>query len=142
MKVNKAQAVWTGTLKEGSGQMSFADSGVAFPYSFRSRFEDGNGANPEMLIGAAHAGCFSMAFANMLTEKGYKPKEIAATAEIKLESTGKGFAITSSHLIVEGEVEGIDEQTFQQIAAQAKEGCPVSKALASLDITMDAKLKK
>ncbi|MGV8095294.1 MAG: OsmC family protein [Mangrovibacterium sp.] len=142
MKVNKAKAIWTGNLKEGSGQMSFDRSTISFPYSFKSRFENGDGANPEMLIGAAHAGCFSMAFSNMLAEKGYEPKEILTTAEIKLESTDKGFSITSSHLIVEANVKDIDEETFQQIAKDAKEGCPVSKALASLNITLEAILKK
>lgn len=141
MKINKAKAVWTGTLKEGNGQMSFDKSGVSFPYSFKSRFENGDGANPEMLIGAAHAGCFSMAFSNMLTEKGYKPVEISTTAEITLDSADKGLRITSSHLIVEAEVEDIDRETFQKIAKEAKEGCPVSQALASVNITMDATLK-
>jgi len=141
MKINKAKAVWTGTLKEGSGQMSFERSGVSFPYSFKSRFENGDGANPEMLIGAAHAGCFSMAFSNMLAEKGYKPVEILTTAEVKLDMTDQGPKITASHLIVEAEVGDIDEATFQQIAKEAKAGCPVSQALSSLDITLDAKLR-
>lgn len=141
MKISKAKAVWTGTLKEGSGQMSFDRSGVSFPYSFKSRFENGDGANPEMLIGAAHAGCFSMAFSNMLSEKGYKPLEISTTAEIKLDSTDQGLRITSSHLVVEAEIENIDNETFQKIAGEAKEGCPVSQALASVAITLDATLK-
>ncbi|MEN6457138.1 MAG: OsmC family protein [Prolixibacteraceae bacterium] len=141
MKTNKAKAIWTGTLKEGNGQMSFDRSGVSFPYSFKSRFENGDGANPEMLIGAAHAGCFSMAFSNMLSEKGYEPVEISTTAEIRLDSTDKGLRITSSHLIVEAKVGEIDEETFQEIAKEAKEGCPVSQALASVRITLSATLK-
>ncbi|MEL7589121.1 MAG: OsmC family protein [Prolixibacteraceae bacterium] len=141
MKVNKSQAVWKGNLKEGSGQMSFEHSKISFPYSFKSRFADGDGANPEMLIGAAHAGCFSMAFSNMLTEEGFDPKEITTQAEVKLDSTDSGFKIISSHLTVTADIDDIDEQTFQRIAKSAKDGCPVSQALASLEITLEASLK-
>jgi osmotically inducible protein OsmC len=142
MKISKAQAVWTGNLKEGSGQMSFDRSGISFPFSFKSRFENGDGANPEMLIGAAHAGCFSMAFAAMLAEQGYTPGKISTDSEIKLDSSDDGMRIVSSHLTAEAEVDGIDEETFLKIAAQAKEGCPVSRALGTVQITLDARLKK
>ena len=138
MKINKAHAVWKGNLKEGNGQMQLDKSSIEFPYSFKSRFEDGKGSNPELLIGAAHAGCFSMAFANELSGAGFEVKEVATTAEIKLEP-GKG--IVESHLIVEADVVGIGEDEFQKIANGAKENCPVSKALAAISITMEAKLK-
>ena len=138
MKINKSHAIWTGNLKEGKGQMTLDKSSIEFPYSFKSRFEDGKGSNPELLIGAAHAGCFSMAFANELDGAGYEVKEVATTAEIKLEP-GKG--IVESHLIVEAEIVGIGEDEFQKIATRAKENCPVSKALGAITITMDATLK-
>ena len=142
MKINKAHAVWNGNLKEGKGKMDFYKSGTSFPYSFKSRFENGEGANPEMLIGAAHAGCFSMALSNMLTEEGYDPVEVSTTAEIKLDSADDGFKIVGSHLIVEADIPGIDKDAFMQIAEKAKDGCPVSQALSALEITMDARLKK
>ncbi|HKJ43187.1 MAG TPA: OsmC family protein, partial [Sunxiuqinia sp.] len=114
---------------------------VEFPFSFKSRFENGVGSNPESLIGAAHAGCFSMAFSNMLAEAGFEPTEVSTTAEIKLDTVDGGPKITESKLIVEAVVPGIDEAKFQEIAEEAKKGCPVSQALSSLKITLDAKLK-
>jgi osmotically inducible protein OsmC len=140
MKLNKAHAVWRGNLKDGSGQMQLDKSSIEFPYSFKSRFEDGKGSNPETLIAAAHAGCFSMAFANELAGAGYEVKKIATTAEIKLDVGDGGAKISESHLIVEAEVKGIGEEAFQKIAKGAKENCPVSKALSAITITMDAKL--
>ena len=140
MKLNKSQAVWKGNLKDGDGVMQLGNSSIEFPFSFKSRFEDGNGSNPELLIGAAHAGCFSMAFSNMLSEKGFVPKEVSTTATIKLEMEG-GATITESHLSVVADVPGIDNDLFQEIAEEAKKGCPVSRALSSLKITLDAKLK-
>jgi osmotically inducible protein OsmC len=137
MKINKAHAVWKGNLKDGNGQMQLDKSSIEFPFSFKSRFEDGKGSNPEILIGAAHAGCFSMAFANELSGAGYEVKKVSTTAEIKLEP---GQGIVKSHLIVEAEVAGIEEEAFQKIAKSAKENCPVSKALSAITITMDAKL--
>ena len=141
MKVNKAHAVWNGNLKDGSGQMKFDRSKIEFPFSFKSRFENGEGSNPETLIGAAHAGCFSMAFSNMLAEKGYVPKEVATTAAITLEMLDGGPKITESKLTVEAVVPGIDEELFQKIATEAKEGCPVSQALSAIKITLEASLK-
>lgn len=140
MKINKAKAVWQGDLKSGKGEMGFAKSGTSFPFSFKSRFEDGEGANPEMLIGAAHAGCFSMAFSNMLSEEGFTPDEVNTEAHVKLDQTDGGFKIVSSHLEVQGKVPGISEDQFKEIAEKAKEGCPVSQALGAIEITMSASL--
>jgi len=111
------------------------------PYSFGSRFESGKGSNPEEVIGAAHAGCFSMALSLMLGEAGYEPKSVETNAEVSIEQDGGGFTITSIHLTTRGSVPGIDEATFKQHAENAKGGCPVSKALAGPKITLDAALK-
>jgi len=140
MKINKAHATWKGNLKKGTGEMGFEKSKTNFPFSFKSRFEDGEGANPEMLIGAAHAGCFSMAFSNMLSEAGFEPEKVATTAEVKLDSVDGGFKITGSHLVVQAVVPGISEEKFSEIAEQAKVGCPVSQALSAIDISMEATL--
>ncbi len=142
MKINKAKAFWQGNLKDGNGRMQFVNSDTEFPFSFKSRFEDGVGANPEMLIGSAHAGCFSMAFANILDGEGYAPKEVNTVAHIKLDQVDGGFKITESHLEVEADVPGIDEDLFQKLAIKAKEGCPVSQALGAIKISLDARLKK
>jgi len=141
MKTNTASAVWKGNLKSGSGQMSLGKSKVAFPFSFSSRFENGEGSNPETLIGAAHAGCFSMAFSNMLSEKGHEPNSVSTSAKIILDMVDGGFRITESQLSVEADVPGIDEGLFQKLALEAKENCPVSKALTSVKISLNAKLK-
>ena len=141
MKINKAKAVWKGDLKSGNGEMGFEKSGTKFPFSFVSRFKDGEGANPEMLIGAAHAGCFSMAFSNMLSEAGFKPIEVNTVAEVKLDMVDESFKIIGSHLKVVAEVPEITDEEFQEIAAKAKAGCPVSQALSSIDISLDARLK-
>lgn len=136
----KASAVWHGTLKEGAGTLS-TGSGVlaALPYSFKTRFEGQPGTNPEELIGAAHAGCFSMAFSMILGMAGFTPDKIETTATITLDPVEGGFAITASHLDVVCAIPGIDETTFQDLAAKAKAGCPVSKLLYAT-ITMDARL--
>jgi len=136
-----ASAVWTGSLKEGKGTIS-TETGVLSnaPYGFRSRFEDGPGTNPEELIGAAHAGCFSMALSMLLGMNGLTAERIETKAEVTLEKVGEGFAITASHLDVSARVPGTDAGTFEKIARQAKEGCPVSK-LMNAAITMDARLE-
>ncbi|MFW6265220.1 MAG: OsmC family protein [Halanaeroarchaeum sp.] len=139
MPQRTANAVWNGTLKGGDGQMAFGSGAFEGAFSFASRFEEGDGTNPEELIGAAHAGCFSMAFANELDDAGYDPVSVETEATITL-SMEDGPKITTSHLETTAEVEGIDEETFQEIAEGAKEGCPVSQALASIDITLDATL--
>lgn len=110
-------------------------------YSFASRFEEGEGTNPEELIGAAHAGCFSMALSLELSEAGYDPESIDTQAEVTFEVSDGEPAITGIKLITEANVPGIDNDTFQQFAEGAKEGCPVSKALAGTSITLDASLK-
>ena len=139
MKKN-ASAVWTGSVKEGGGTIS-TETGVLnkTPYGFKSRFEDGPGTNPEELIGAAHAGCFSMALSLMLGEAGFTPDSINTKVAITLEKKPDGFAITSSHLSVVAKVPGIDAAKFDEIVNAAKIGCPVSKLLKT-EISMDAKL--
>ncbi len=135
-----ASAVWTGGLKDGQGKIS-TDSGVLSEtqYSFSTRFEDGKGTNPEELIAAAHAGCFSMALSGQLGQAGLTAESIRTTASVRLEKTEAGFAITSVHLEVRARVPGADEQAFEKAATNAKEGCPVSKVLKA-EITMDAVL--
>ena len=137
----KGSAVWTGGLRDGNGTVSSA-SGVLdnTQYSFSTRFENGKGTNPEELIGAAHAGCFSMAFAAALEKAGFKADRIATEAAVSLEKVGEGFAITAVHLTVHGKVPHLESAQFQEIAAGAKAGCPVSKVL-NAKITMDATLE-
>lgn len=141
MPTRNGHARWEGTLKEGKGTIDFANGAFTAPYSFSSRFEEGAGTNPEELIGAAHAGCFSMAFSLMLTQAGFTPGYVDTTAQISLTpKEGGGFRIAKSHLVCEAKVPGIDEATFQDLAGKAKAGCPVSAALSGLEITIDAKL--
>ena len=140
MPVRKASAVWNGTLKDGSGSMKLASGAYEGPYSFGSRFEDAPGTNPEELIGAAHAGCFSMALSAGLGKAGYDATRVETTARVHLEKVGEGFEITKIKLTSEAEVPGIDEATFQEHALGAKENCPVSKVLAAAEIELDAKL--
>jgi lipoyl-dependent peroxiredoxin len=137
----KGSAVWTGGLKDGKGTIS-SQSGVLkdTQYSFATRFENGIGTNPEELIGAAHAGCFSMAFAAALEKNGFKADRIATEAAVSLEKVGEGFGITAVHLTTTGKVPGITDEKFQEIAKAAKAGCPVSKVL-NATITLDAKLE-
>lgn len=140
MKRN-ASAQWQGDLKQGHGHIS-SDSGVLAEteYSFGTRFEQDKGTNPEELIAAAHAGCFSMALSMMLGEAGLTPERIDTKASVSLDQVEGGFAITAIHLDVAAEVPGADQQAFDQAANQAKEGCPVSKVL-NATITMDARLE-
>ena len=136
----KASAQWQGSLKEGTGTLSTGSGAlIDKPYSFKTRFEGEQGTNPEELIGAAHAGCFSMAFSMILGLAGFTPDKIATTATITLEPKDGGFAITASHLDVTASITGIDEATFQDLAGKAKAGCPVSKLL-NATITMEARL--
>lgn len=137
----KAWAVWTGSVKEGGGTIS-TETGVLkeAPYGFKSRFEGGKGTNPEELIGAAHAGCFSMALSSMLGAEGFTPETIETHAEVTLDKSGEGFEITKSHLVVTAKIPGIDKAKFDEIAGKAKAGCPVSKLLKA-EITMDATLE-
>lgn len=140
MAVRKANAKWEGNLKDGKGEMRFGSGAFEGRYSFASRFEEGEGTNPEELIGAAHAGCFSMALAGGLTSAGFEPKSIQTTANVHLEKLEGGFSITRVHLETEAEVPGIDENTFQERAKSAKDSCPVSMALGGLEIHVTAKL--
>ena len=140
MPVRKADAVWEGDIRGGNGKVSLGSGAFEGRYSFGSRFEEGAGTNPEELIGAAHAGCFSMALSGGLGRGGHTPKRIATTAKVHIEKVGEGFAITRIELDTQAEVPGIDDATFQEFARKAKEGCPVSKALAGTEITLNAKL--
>jgi lipoyl-dependent peroxiredoxin len=140
MPTRTADAEWRGNLREGDGTMSFGSGAFSGAFSFASRFEEGTGTNPEELIAAAHAGCFSMAFANMLSEAGHAPDSVRTTARVSLEVTDGGPAITGSALETEGSVRGIDDSEFQSLAEQAKAGCPVSKALGAIEIELEARL--
>lgn len=140
MAVRKAEAVWQGGLRDGRGRVKLGSGAFEGDYSFPSRFEEGKGTNPEELIGAAHAGCFSMALSAGLGRAGYTPKRIATTAQVHLEKSGEGFAITRIELRTEAQVPGIDAAAFAKQAEEAKRGCPVSKALAGTSITLEAKL--
>jgi osmotically inducible protein OsmC len=137
----KGSAVWQGGLKDGKGTVS-TDSGVLSntQYSFSTRFEDGKGTNPEELIAAAHAGCFSMALSAQLGNAGITAEQIQTTPTVSLDKTDGGFAITAVHLDVRAKIPGADKQAFETAAANAKAGCPVSKVL-NATITMDAKLE-
>jgi osmotically inducible protein OsmC len=137
----KASAVWKGNLKDGRGTIS-APSGVLTDaqYSFGTRFEDGKGTNPEELIAAAHAACFSMALSGQLGEAGLKAESINTTAVVTLEKTDAGFTITAVHLVVTAKVPSADKQAFEKAANNAKAGCPVSRLL-NAKITMEAKLE-
>ena len=139
--IKKAWAIWKGSLKEGGGTIS-TETGVLneAPYGFKARFEGGKGTNPEELIGAAHAGCFSMALSLMLGEAGLTAEKIETHTAVTLEKVGDGFEITASHLNVVAKVPGADPAKFAEIANRAKVGCPVSKVLKA-KITMDAKLQ-
>jgi osmotically inducible protein OsmC len=120
--------------------LGFGSGAYSGPYSFKSRMEDGTGTNPEELIAAAHAACFSMAFSAMLSGAGHTPDSVKTTAQVHFDKVGEGFSITKIDLNTEGSVPGIDEATFQEIAVKAKAGCPVSRALAATEIVLSAKL--
>jgi len=142
MPIRKGSARWSGNLFEGKGVLN-TETGVLknTAYDAKSRFESGNSTNPEELLGAAHAGCFSMAFANILSKAGFKVNSIETENSVHIEKKPDGFAITRIDISTVGDIEGIDNDTFQKHAVEAKKGCPVSKALQSVEITLDAKLK-
>ncbi len=141
MPTRKAEAGWQGNLAEGSGRLKVGSGVFDGPYSFKSRFEDGQSAtNPEELIGAAHAGCFTMALTAQLSRAGITPTRIHTDAKVKLEKIGEGFSITSIELETEADIPSIDDATFQKYALDAKQNCPVSKALAGTNIRLNAKL--
>ena len=138
--IRTSKAQWNGSLKDGKGTVSLGSGAYDGQYSFSSRFESGTGTNPEELIAAAHAGCFSMALSAGLGKSGFTPTRISSEANVHLEKVGEGFGITKIDLITEGEVPGIDEATFLEHAEGAKKNCPVSKALGAVEITLTAKL--
>jgi lipoyl-dependent peroxiredoxin len=140
MPVRKAEATWEGKLRDGKGTMKVGSGAFQGAYSFSSRFENGVGTNPEELIGAAHAGCFSMALSLFLEKAGYSPESIHTTASVHIDKVGEGFKITSIELEMEAKVPGIDEKKFLEQAEAAKQGCPVSQALAATEIKLKAKL--
>jgi osmotically inducible protein OsmC len=130
MPIRTASARWEGNLTEGSGTIKTGKGGYQGNYSFTSRFEEGEGTNPEELIGAAHAGCFSMAFSKGLADAGFTPTSVATTAKVHLDKTDAGFTVTGIDLETVGDVPGIDEGTFQKVAEGAKENCPISRLLS------------
>ena len=140
MPVRGADAVWEGSLQDGKGTMKFGSGAFEGAYSFSSRFEEGTGTNPEELIGAAHAGCFSMALSGALTRAGHPPNRVQTKANVHLDKGDAGFRIARVHLETEADVPGIDEAAFREQAETAKKNCPVSQALASIEITLDARL--
>jgi osmotically inducible protein OsmC len=140
MPTRQAHARWEGSLKEGTGSVDFGNGAFKAPYSFTSRFENGTGTNPEELLGAAHASCFAMALSLMLGKAGLKPDYVGAIAQVTVSPQNGAFKITKSHLVCEARVPGIDHAAFMQHANAAKAGCPVSQALAGIEITLDAKL--
>lgn len=137
MTTRTSSAEWKGTLKEGAGTMKLASGAYEGPFTFASRFESGPGTNPEELIGAAHAGCFSMFLSALLSKEGFTPTRIATTATVHLT---EGPTISLIELNCQAEVPGLSEETFQEKAAAAKAGCPVSKVLAGAEIRLTAKL--
>lgn len=141
MPARSSEAEWRGGLKDGSGTMKLGSGAYEGSYSFPSRFEEGTGTNPEELIAAAHAGCYSMAFSAGLEKAGFKATRVGTTATVHLEKVEDGFSITRIDLKCDAEVPGIEKAKFQEVAEGAKKGCPVSRALASTQITLEATLK-
>lgn len=142
MPTRNASAKWEGDLKSGKGTMKLGSGAYEGQYSFASRFENGTGTNPEELIAAAHAGCFTMAFSNGLSQAGHVPTKVETTAKVHLEKSEAGFGIPRIDLVTEAIVPGLDDAKFQELAQTAKKNCPVSKLLAAAEITLDAKLVK
>ena len=140
MPKRNANANWSGDLQNGNGKMAFGSGAYEGSYSFKSRFEDGAGTNPEELIGAAHAGCYSMALSNELAEAGFTPESVDTNAEVSLEIVDGDPAITTIVLNVKANIPDIDEETFLEYAEGAKKNCPVSKALAGVNIELNTEL--
>ncbi len=141
MPTRNAHAEWTGSLPDGKGTMAFGSGAFDGPYSFKSRMEEGPGTNPEELIGAAHAGCFSMALSGVLGAEGHEPESISTDAKVRFEKQGEGWAITTVELTTRGRVPGMDDESFRKAAEVAKENCPVSQALTGVEISLDAALE-
>jgi osmotically inducible protein OsmC len=141
MTVRTAEAEWAGSLREGAGELAVESGAFRGPYTFKARFEDGRETNPEELLGAAHAGCFTMALTAMLGREKIVPTEIRTTASVHLESGKDGFRIPRIDLRTRARIPGIDAKRFAELAMDAKQNCPVSKALAGTEITLDAALE-
>jgi osmotically inducible protein OsmC len=142
MPARKADAHWEGSIRDGKGRVRLGSGAFEGQYSFTSRFEDGPGTNPEELLGASHAGCFTMALSLVLSEAGHPPESLDTDATVRIDRDGDGFTITRIDLAVRGRVPGIDEETFAQSAQAAKDNCPLSKALASVpEINLEATLE-
>ena len=136
-----ASAIWHGDLKKGTGSLTTQSHILNdTPYSFHTRFEDGAGTNPEELIAAAHAGCFTMALSSQLTSAEHPPSTIETTATVTMETTDDGPTITKIHLSTHATIPGIEKSTFDELAKKAKDGCPISRLLKSAEITLDATL--
>lgn len=140
MPTRNADATWGGALRDGNGSFKVGSGAVEGAYSFSTRFEDGSGTNPEELIAAAHASCYSMALANELGKAGHVPDSVATTAKVHLEKEGDGFSIPKIDLVTTATVSGLDDAEFQDIAAATSKACPVSKVLSGAEITLDATL--
>jgi len=139
--IRTAQASWSGTVPEGGGRLALGSGAFDGPFTLRARMEDGQrSANPEELVGAGHAGCFTMSLADLLSTEGHPPADLETTARVHLEQTDTGFSITRIELHTTGTVDGMDEETFTRLAEQAKATCPVSRALAATEITLVATL--
>jgi osmotically inducible protein OsmC len=141
MKTSTATSTWKGDLKSGKGEMTLRSVGSTFKYSFPTRFENEPGTNPEEMIGAAHSGCFSMALANIVASKGYNPQSIETEARVTLTVGDQGAYISGIKLVCTATIPDVDDTTFQSLAEEAKKGCPVSKALKGVDISLEASLK-
>ncbi len=139
--VRSATATWSGTVPDGGGRFALGSGAFEGPFTLRARVEDGqHTANPEELIGLGHAGCFTMSLADLLSTEGHPPADLSTEARVHLEQTDGGWAITRIELSTRGEVDGVDGETFERLAQQAKATCPVSRALAGTEITLVAEL--
>jgi osmotically inducible protein OsmC len=142
MPTRNSEAVWEGDLPKGKGTIKLGSGAFQGAYSFASRFEQGTGTNPEELIAAAHAGCFSMAFAHGLSQAGHAPKRIHTVAKVHLEKTAEGFRIPKIELETDADVPGIDDAALREQGEKAKQNCPVSKVLAGAEITLNLRRSK
>ena len=140
MTIRKADAVWKGSLREGAGEIALESGAFRGPYTFKARFEEGKETNPEELLGAAHAACFTMALTALLARDKIAPTEIRTTAAVHLEQVPGGFSIPRIDLQTRAKVPGLTAERFAELAADAKKNCPVSKVLAAAQITLDAAL--
>jgi osmotically inducible protein OsmC len=141
MTIRRAEAAWTGSLRDGAGELALESGAFRGPYTFKARFEQGKETNPEELLGAAHAGCFTMALTALLSRENLPPAHVHTTAAVHLEQRTGGFAIPKIELVTRAKVPGISAERFAALASDAKANCPVSKALAGTEITLDATLE-